>query len=194
MEEKSPEDVVFESSADETYSMNRTFYIVLIAIFTALTTVATIIFVIPIAATSGIFNFGDALVMISGMLLGPIGGFVAGGIGSAMGDIALGYFAFAPFTFLIKGGEGLVVGYVSRYSNNAKTLRSWDLLAVFLGAIIMLIGYYIAEVLFLGISPEAALFELIVFNSLQVIGGGIVSLLVGPMLRNFLTTLAIQRS
>jgi len=194
LEEKSPEDVVFESSADETYSMNRTFYIVLIAIFTALTTVATIIFVIPIAATSGIFNFGDALVMISGMLLGPIGGFVAGGIGSAMGDIALGYFAFAPFTFLIKGGEGLVVGYVSRYSNNAKTLRSWDLLAVFLGAIIMLIGYYIAEVLFLGISPEAALFELIVFNSLQVIGGGIVSLLVGPMLRNFLTTLAIQRS
>ena len=174
--------------------MNRTFYIVLLAIFSALTTVATIIFVIPIAATSGIFNFGDALVMISGMLLGPVGGFIAGGFGSAMGDVALGYFAFAPFTFLIKGGEGLVVGQISRYSKNAKTLRPWDLLAVLLGAVVMLAGYYVAEVVFLGISPGAALFELIVFNSLQVIGGGIVSLLVGPMLRNFLTGFTLQRS
>ncbi|MFW9918092.1 MAG: ECF transporter S component [Candidatus Thorarchaeota archaeon] len=185
MEENSDDTVVFDSTAD-TGKMSTALYIALLAIFCALTTVATIMFIIPIPSTFGYFNLGDALVMLSGILLGPVGGFIAGGIGSAMGDVALGYFAFAPFTFLIKGGEGLIVGMIGRYSNGSQIPRPWDLLAVILGAIVMLSGYYIAEVVFLGISPMAALLELVAFNSIQVIAGGIISITIGPMLRGFL--------
>ncbi len=185
--EKIPDEVVALEESAGPNGISRTLYIALLAMFCALTTVATIVFIIPIPSTFGYFNMGDAMVMLSGILLGPVGGFLAGGFGSAMGDMALGYFAFAPFTFLIKGGEGLVVGMISRYSENARKLRPWDILGVILGAIIMLSGYYIAEVVFLGIPPPAALLELLAFNSFQVIGGGIVSLLIGPSLRGFLS-------
>ncbi len=186
LEENSNDSVVFETNTAETGRMGIALYVALIAIFCALTTVATIVFIIPIPSTFGYFNLGDALVMLSGILLGPVGGFVAGGIGSAMGDVALGYFGFAPFTLVIKGGEGLVVGMISRHSKGSQTPRPWDILAVILGAIIMLSGYYVAEVVFLGITPPAALLELIAFNSIQVIAGGIISIVIGPMLRGFL--------
>lgn len=186
LEEKMDDQVVFDTSTAETGRTSIALFVALIAIFSALTTVATILFVIPIPSTIGYFNLGDALVMLSGILLGPIGGFIAGGVGSAMGDVALAYFAFAPFTFIIKGSEGLIVGLISRYSKRSRTPTPWDVLALILGSIVMLSGYYIAEVVFLGIAPMAAFLELVAFNSIQVIAGSIISLLIGPMLRGFL--------
>jgi uncharacterized membrane protein len=170
-----------------------TVFLVLLALLTALTAVATVVFVIPFPSTSGYFNLGDALVMISGMLLGPFGGLVAGGIGSAAGDVALGYFQFAPITLVVKGGEGLVVGSMSRFSSGKKTASPWDILGVILGAIVMLSGYYISEVVLLGLAPDAALFELIAINSVQVIAGGVVALVVGPIVRGFLSTIVQSR-
>jgi uncharacterized membrane protein len=187
LDEASSEVISFDGGAAKLYGMSRTLFIALLAMFCALTTVGTIVFIIPIPSTSGYFNMGDAMVMLSGILLGPVGGFLAGGFGSAMGDIALGYAIYAPFTLVIKGSEGLVVGIISRYSNDAKRLRSWDILAVILGSIIMLSGYYTVEVVFLGYPPAAALFELLAFNIFQVLSGGIVSILIGPMLRGFLS-------
>ncbi|MHA1909445.1 MAG: ECF transporter S component [Candidatus Thorarchaeota archaeon] len=163
-----------------------TIYIVLLALMTALTTVATVVFIIPFPSTAGYFNLGDAMVMISGILLGPVGGLVAGGVGSAMGDVALNYLPFAPITLAVKGGEGLVVGMISRYARSGKKVSPWDILGVLLGSIIMLAGYLVGEVMFLGISSGLALLELITINSIQVIMGSIVALVVGPILRTFL--------
>jgi len=167
-------------------SISPTVYLVVLALMTALTTVATIVFVIPFPSTAGYFNLGDAFVMISGILLGPVGGFIAGGFGSAMGDIALGYFPYAPITFVVKGGEGLVIGLISRRVKESRTAKPLDLLGVILGAAVMLVGYYLGEVLLLGYSSGAALLELITINSIQVIAGGIIALIVGPMVRDFL--------
>ncbi|MDF1538303.1 MAG: ECF transporter S component [Candidatus Thorarchaeota archaeon] len=167
-------------------SISPTVYLVILALMTALTTVATIVFVIPFPSTAGYFNLGDAMVMISGILLGPAGGFIAGGFGSAMGDVALGYFPYAPITFVVKGGEGLIVGLASRYVKNSITAKPLDLLGVILGAGVMLLGYFLGEVLLLSYSVEVALLELITINSIQVIMGGIIALIVGPLLRNFL--------
>ena len=94
-------------------------FLALTIVFTALTTVATLLLVIPFPATSGYFNLGDSLVMISGLLLGPLGGFVAGGVGSALADM-VGYPHFAPITFIVKGCEGLVVGLFSQQINRMR--------------------------------------------------------------------------
>ncbi len=166
--------------------MSPTVYIVLLALMTALTTVATIVFVIPFPSTAGYFNLGDAMVMISGLLLGPVGGLIAGGVGSAMGDVALNYLPYAPITLVVKGGEGLVVGTISRYAMSDRNFSFWDILAVILGSVIMLAGYFVCEVLILGISSGFALLELITINSIQVIMGSIIALIVGPILRYFL--------
>ncbi|MHA1684527.1 MAG: ECF transporter S component [Promethearchaeota archaeon] len=81
-------------------------------IFTALTTVVTMILAIPIPASSGYFNFGEALIYVTAFLFGPYVAFVTGGVGSALADLFLGYGYYAPGTFIIKGLEGLVVGYI----------------------------------------------------------------------------------
>ena len=165
---------------------NRTVYVVLLAMFTALTTVATVVFIVPFPSTAGYFNLGDAFVMLSGLLLGPIGGFIAGGVGSAMGDVALGYMPYAPITFVAKGFEGLMVGLFSYKLRTSKRVSIWDIIGIILGAIMMLIGYYLGEILLLGYAPEAALAELITINSIQVIVGGLVTILIGPRIRNYL--------
>ncbi|MHA2313530.1 MAG: ECF transporter S component [Candidatus Thorarchaeota archaeon] len=158
----------------------------MLAIMTALTTVATILLVIPFPSTQGFFNLGDSLVMISGFLLGPIGGFIAGGTGSALADVLLGYTAFAPITFIAKGFEGMLVGYFSFRTARMARFSGWDILGLIFGSAAMLLGYLFGEMLLFGFTFEVALLELITINSIQVIMGSIATVLVGPLLRVYL--------
>lgn len=80
-----------------------------IAMFVALVTVATVVIAIP-APAGGFLNVGDTVVLIAAACLGPIGGMVAGGLGSCIADLILGYGMYAPFTLVIKGLEGLICG------------------------------------------------------------------------------------
>lgn len=73
----------------------------------------TIVFSLYIPQTRGFFNFGEVGVYISALVGGPFIGFIAGAVGSSLADITLGYHYYAPATFIIKGIEGLIVGYLS---------------------------------------------------------------------------------
>ena len=169
-----------------TRSSTKTVRIVLLALLTALTTIATVIFIIPFPSTNGYFNLGDSIVMISGLLLGPVGGFIAGGVGSALADVALGYVAFAPITFIVKGCEGLLVGLISRRTKFSQQISFFDFLGLLLGSIAMLIGYFICEIVILQIVWQEAFFELITINIIQVVAGSFVAIIVGPIVRKFL--------
>lgn len=52
---------------------------------------------------NGFVNLGDCFVLLSGWLLGPWWGGAAGGIGSMLADLLLGYGHYAPGTLIIKG-------------------------------------------------------------------------------------------
>jgi uncharacterized membrane protein len=86
--------------------------IALTASFMALVFLSTSLFYISLVSSSGFFNFGEVFVYIAALVGGPIVGALAGGIGSAMADIALGYGGYAPGTLILKGFEGLVAGYL----------------------------------------------------------------------------------
>ena len=60
-------------------------------VMAALVAVATFLVQIPIPATKGYLNFGDIMIFISAFTFGPIVGGFAGGVGSAISDIASGY-------------------------------------------------------------------------------------------------------
>ncbi len=124
--------------------------------------------------------------MISGFLLGPVGGFIAGGTGSALADVLLGYTAFAPITFIAKGFEGMVVGYFSFRTARMARLSGWDILGLILGSAAMLLGYLFGEMLLFGYAFEVALLELVTINSIQVISGSIATVIAGPLLRFYL--------
>ena len=84
-----------------------------LATFTALVFAATAIIAVETPATRGFFNFGETMVYTAALLGGPFIGAFAGGIGSSLADLYLGYAHYAPGTLIIKGVEGLIVGWVA---------------------------------------------------------------------------------
>ena len=100
----------------------RSLQVALGAIFTALTTAATMGFSIYVPATKGYFNIGEVIVYTTAILLGPFIGAIAGGVGSMLADIILGYSIYAPGTLVIKGLEGFIVGFLA--SKLKQTSRS----------------------------------------------------------------------
>ncbi len=142
-----------------------TLTISMIGIFAALICVLTMIIAVPIPATQGFINIGDAGVMITGLLFGPIIGGIAGGVGSALADIFLGYTIYAPATLIIKGLEGFIVGLIANPKKNYKKLNYRDILGVVIGGTIMVFGYLIYETIIFGF--PAALYEFILNATVQ---------------------------
>ncbi|MFX1282733.1 MAG: ECF transporter S component [Promethearchaeota archaeon] len=86
--------------------------IALIASFMAMVFLSTSLFYIALVSSTGFFNIGEAFVYLAALVGGPIVGALAGGFGSAMADMVLGYGMFAPGTLVFKGMEGFTVGFL----------------------------------------------------------------------------------
>ena len=82
------------------------------AVFTALVAATTVVFSIYIPATRGYFNIGETMVYTTALLFGPFVGAIAGGVGSMIADLLLGFPHYAPGTLIIKAAEGAIVGYL----------------------------------------------------------------------------------
>jgi len=82
----------------------------LTAISTTLVCAVTIVFSIYVPQTEGFFNIGETMVYTTALIFGPFVGAFAGGVGSGLADLFLGYPHYAPATLLIKGCEGGIVG------------------------------------------------------------------------------------
>ena len=115
---------------------------VAVAVFTALVFVATSIIAVETPATRGFFNFGETMVYTAALIGGPVVGAVAGGVGSALADLYLGYSYYAPGTLVIKGLEGLIVGYIASRARRLRGSGEHLLVVGFLAsALLALIGY-----------------------------------------------------
>src|SRR4030065_1632436 len=123
----------------------------LTAISTALVCVATIAFSFYVPQTRGFFNIGETMVFTTAILFGPVIGAFAGGVGSMLADILLGYPHYAPATLIIKATEGGIVGFLSRRKPNFSS-KSWKaftfLIGLIIGVSLSTIGviYYTGEV------------------------------------------------
>jgi uncharacterized membrane protein len=151
--------------------------LVLTALFAALITVGTMAIKIPIPTTSGYVNFGDTLIFASGIVLGPISGLLAGGIGSALADLLGGYAQYAPWTLVIKGLEGLIVGLIA-FKIYARQRNLWlAALAMLVAGAWMVLGYFCADTIMYG---YAAAVVGVVWNGAQAVGSLIIASLLVP--------------
>jgi len=116
------------------------------AIFTVITFALTLVAVL---LSQGFINIGDLGVMITGLLFGPIVGFVAGGIGPFIADLVL-YPPTAFFTLGIKALEGFLVGVIANPRRNYKKFNYRDIIAVVVGGLTMVFGYFVVELFFFG--------------------------------------------
>ena len=112
-----------------------------VGVLTALAMVGTLVIRIPIPATTGYFNIGDVFVILSGLWLGPLPGFVVGFFGPAGAD-AIGYPQFMLATAVTKGLEGLLVGVIGGRRN----VDSWrKVTAAIVGGGTIVVGYFLFE-------------------------------------------------
>ena len=120
--------------------------IVLTAMFTALTAIATMFIRIPLFI--GYVNLGDVFVLLGVFVLVPILGTMAGAIGACVADL-VGYITYAPGTLIIKALMALVAWLVCKVLTKIthKALIGEIIVGVF-GAIVMAFGYFIYEILF----------------------------------------------
>jgi uncharacterized membrane protein len=146
-------------------------------IMAALVAAATYIVQIPNPATGGYINFGDIMIFTSAFLFGPIIGGFAGAVGASLADLASPYAYFAPYTFVIKGIEGVIAGLISNQLNPKR-----DIVAVIFAGTEMIAGYFVAEAFVLQLGVLAAFSE-VGGNVSQVIVGGIASIPLAIILR-----------
>ncbi|MDD3339462.1 MAG: ECF transporter S component [Lachnospiraceae bacterium] len=152
--------------------------LVLTALFAALACVATMAIRIPTPGTGGYIHPGDAIVILSGVFLGPVYGFLAAGIGSAMSDLIGGYFIYVPITFVVKGLIGLGSGLIFKHMNTSVKKRY---LAVGLGgvldAFLVVFGYGACETIMYGFAGALAS---ALPNLVQGIGGLVLAMILYP--------------
>ncbi len=158
----------------------------LLGLFTALVAVSTMIIRVPIPQTNGYMNLGDSMVLLTAIFFGPVGGFIAGGIGSALADILGGYPQWAIWTLIIKGAEAVIVAALIIVLRIRKEKISFLLVACFIVATSwMVLGYFIAETIMY--DQKAAMAELPA-NILQASGSVILASLLFPIFNRIIRT------
>ncbi len=150
------------------------------ALFAALTCVATFI---AIPSINGYIHIGDAVVILTGILLGPTYGGLAAGIGSALTDLIKGYAVYIPATFIIKGLIAIVC-YFIYHKATAKIANSYikTMIAGIFATLIMVGGYFGYEFILYGRGALAG----IPGNLIQGISGILLSAIFLPQLQKII--------
>lgn len=137
------------------------------------------------------------MVFIASFTFGPaIGGF-AGGIGSSLSDALLpGGQYFAPFTLVIKGTEGYLVGYIAQRSFRRREQAAW-----LVGGSVVVGGYFVAEAFLFGLVFGASVAPGLAyaigefpFNILQAVGAGAVGIPLSRYLKRSLPSILVMGS
>jgi uncharacterized membrane protein len=144
---------------------NATYGVAAAALMTAVVTVFTAAVQIRNPASGGYFNLSDVAVVFAALAFGPWVGATAGGLGTAIADLLLGYAQFAPLSFLAHGGEGLLVGLI------ALRRPAWLVPAWLVGVAWMLAVYFVGGLVLFGAAQAVA--DLVGTNWIQALAGGL---------------------
>ncbi|GAB4445049.1 MAG: ECF transporter S component [Anaerolineae bacterium] len=94
----------------------------------------------------GYVHLGDIAVNFAALAFGPVVGAVAGGVGTGLADL-VGFPIFAIPSLIVHGVQGYLVGRIGQGKTHWAPLA----MAVFIGGVAVILGYFIAEVLLFGV-------------------------------------------
>lgn len=160
---------------------NNGFRVILTAMFASMVCVSTICIQIP-SPTGGYINLGDALVLMSAFLLGPVYGGAAAGIGSGLADVIAGYVHYAPGTLIIKLAVAVAAAQLFRMLTKRAPKLRMPLRCAVAGIpaeLIMIVGYLFYAWVFLGYGA-AAVGE-VLGNTAQAAAGIVLSAVLTPL-------------
>ena len=106
-------------SSTKTTSTEQVRFLTVTAIGIALVYVFTWLINIrlPFAPQGGLIHLGNVPLFIFAILFGKKTGAIAGGVGMGLFDLLSGWTAWAPFTFVIVGCMGFVMGWITEKSS-----------------------------------------------------------------------------
>ena len=116
----------------------KTHKLVLIALFTAIMFILTAFVAIPIGSF-GYINLSDCMIMIFATILDPFSLVFIAAVGTSLADLFLGFAYYALFTLIIKSLEALLIFKLLKKDYK-------KILAFSLGAVVMLVGYGLSDV------------------------------------------------
>jgi uncharacterized membrane protein len=173
-------------------SQIQTRTVILAALMAALTCVGTMIIKIP-TPTNGYIHPGDGFVLLSGLLLGPLWGGLAAGIGSALSDLIGGYFIYVPATFVIKALTAITGYFVFKAISkilSTQTELPTLIISGIAGEAVMVLGYFLFETFMLSVVNNSSLSAGVIAslagilpNIIQGIFGVIISTVLYPLLK-----------
>lgn len=135
------------------------------ALFTALTTLSTLVIQIPIGV-SGYINLGDVFVILGALVLGITFGSISAGVGCMIADVLTPYAIYAPGSLIIKGVTAILISLIFKaLKGKIKGDVVAPIIASIVGELFMVLGYFFYEsvVLSYGLSATAN----IPFNLIQ---------------------------
>ncbi|MTV83332.1 ECF transporter S component [Secundilactobacillus folii] len=151
--------------------------VVSLAMLIAVTVVISRFFLIPIPMTHGNVNLCDCGIFIAALLFGRREGAIVGAFSGLLLDLISGYTQYMFFSFIVHGLEGFIAGWIG--GNNKK--MSAKLIAVPVGIVIMVAGYWLTDTLLYGF--KVGLIG-VPMNFIQGIVGGVVAFIVAIPLQN----------
>lgn len=149
-------------------------YYTVLALVASVVLVATMFLKLP--TPTGYIHLGDGIIYAASLAFGPVFGAISGAVGSTLADILGGYAIWAPWTLVIKGIAGWLIGKLGHGQP-----RSRQILAMIVAAVWTVAGYALGTSLMY--SPKAALAESL-GNVVQTGSGVIIGMVLGPALKS----------
>ena len=130
--------------------------IIFTGLFIAVVFVSTYFIQIPTPGVmGGLIHLGNIAMFSIALKYGPKYGAIAGGVGMGMFDLFSAWYLWAPGTLVIRFLMGGVIGYVGTSNLFGKYVLLRRIVAILLGAVVMLVLYFVYEALILGIGFAA---------------------------------------
>ncbi|MCH4886481.1 ECF transporter S component [Acidaminobacter sp. JC074] len=155
---------------------NKTKDMVISALLITLVFVATrfINIRLPISINGGLIHAGNTMLFLAAIVFGKKKGAIAGAFGMGLFDVLSGWLAWTPFTFLVRGVMGYIIGHIAWMNGKEGNSFTLNLIGIIVGGLWMLVGYYFTEVLLYG--NWVAPFTSIPGNITQIVFGALVGL------------------
>lgn len=144
--------------------------IIFTGLFIAVVFVSTYFIQIPTPGVmGGLIHLGNIAMFSIALKYGPKYGAVAGGVGMAMFDLFSAWYLWAPGTLVVRFLMGAVIGVVGTSNWFGRYVILRRAVAILLGAVVMLVLYFVYEALILGVG----------FAALAGVPGNLVQIAIG---------------
>lgn len=139
-----------EKNNSASTSGNVTRNLVITGLLTSLVCIATFINIRSPISVGGLMHLGNTVLFMAAIVFGKRKAAFAGAFGMGLFDVMSGWILWAPFTFIIRGVMGYIIGAIANANGRKGSSSLWNIIAILVGGIWMLAGYYITEIILYG--------------------------------------------